>query len=199
MRDKIITPNEIAIILNDIGENICEAESSIDSGRICYYITAQCTQMKILVQIDEDSELIQINGYPEPIQTKADQINYKTLKLLNIFNRDIKYGRWTVDEDGDFRVQFSIFLLDGKITRRTLAKINYIIRDIGFSQANMLRLQSIIDADISPDYECISTCIIRECIDDPYLFNKIKSTIKIGEGNIELLKLIYENLCHSSE
>lgn len=174
---------EICQFISDAGMDILTDESSNDDARACYYLSVLGTSFKVFIGLEDDGRLIQIHAYPRSHELAGASPTAWELvhELLNEFNKDIRYGRWAIDDDGDARVHFSLFIEDAPFTRRQLVRIHFLLCDLMIYQAQLLQIQSKLDHRVPRRLFGLTAAAIQTVIDHPSEIDIIVQAIHATE------------------
>jgi len=183
------TFEEVCLFINDAGMDILTDVDNNNETRVCYYLTLLGTSFKIYIDLQDNGRLVQIYAYPR--NHRVAGVSHEALdlvhELLNDFNKDIRYGRWSIDSDGDARVHFSLFIEDAPFTRRQLARIHFLLSDLMIYQAQMLHIQAKLDYRISSRLFGLNAVAVQSVIDYPSEIDVILQAIHATEPQAHLL------------
>jgi len=180
---------ELCQFINDAGMDIITDEGNNQETRLSYYMSLLGTSFKIYIDLQDSGRLVQIYAYPrnhrEPgvSPTALDYVH----DMLNEFNKEIRYGRWSIDDDGDARVHCSLFVEDAPLTRRQLARIHFLLADLMIHQAQMLQIQAKLDRRVPSRLYGVSAVAVQAVIDFPSEIDVILKAIHATEAQKHLL------------
>jgi hypothetical protein len=134
------TLEQVCGYLNDIGVGLEEDER--DTNQVMFFLRPLNLSLKVYANIRREGKMITLTCLPRVTRTEPlDALRREqVLDRINDFNQNFVYGRWSLDEDGDTRVTFQIFLEDAELTRRQLWSVIYIIKDMVAHQAQSLQI-----------------------------------------------------------
>lgn len=134
------TLEQVCSYLNDIGVGLEQVEN--DKDQVMFFLGPLNLSIKVFANIRRNGRMVTISCYPLITRTAPlDALRREqVLDRINDFNHDFSYGRWSLDEDGDARVSFQIFLEDAELTRRQLWSVIFIIKDMVVHQAQSLQI-----------------------------------------------------------
>lgn len=183
------TYTELCQFINDAGMDIITDEDNNQETRVSYYLMLLGTSFKIYIDLQDSGRLVQIYAYPRShdapgVSPIAQELLHE---MLNEFNREIRYGRWSIDDDGDARVHLSLFVEDAPLTRRQLARIHFLLADLMIHQAQMLQIQAKLDHRISSRLYGVSAAAVQAVIDHPSAIDTIVQAIHASEAQARLL------------
>ena len=183
------TYNELCQFINDAGFDVCLEENNEDETRVCYHVSVIGTLFEVYVHLREQGRELEVLAFPRPHEQPgvSDNAIDHVQELLNYFNNDIRYGRWSVDEDGDSNVHFSFILEDAPLTRRQLARFNHLLIDLMIHQAQMLQIQAKSDRCIAPRLFGLSAAAVQAVVDAPEQIDVVLQAIHATEQQAYLL------------
>lgn len=183
------TYTELCQFINDAGMDIITDEDNNHETRVSYYLTLLGTSFKIYIDLQDDGRLVQIYAYPRNHRVPGVSPTAQDFlhDMLNEFNKEIRYGRWSIDDDGDARVHLSLFLEDAPLTRRQLARIHFLLADLMIYQAQMLQIQAKLDHRVSSRLYGVSAAAVQAVIDYPSAIDGIVQAIHATEAQTRLL------------
>lgn len=180
---------ELCQFINDAGMDLITDEDNSQETRLSYFLTLLGTSFKVYIDLQDSGRLVQIYAYPRNhrvpgVSSMAQELLHE---MLNEFNKEIRYGRWSVDDDGDARVHFSFFVEDAPLTRRQLARIHFLLVDLMIHQAQMLQIQAKLDRRVSSRLYGVSGAAVQAVIDYPSEIDAIVKAIHATEAQTHLL------------
>jgi len=180
---------ELCQFINDAGMDLITDEDNNKETRVSYYMSLLGTSFKIYIDLQDSGRLVQIYAYPRTHREPG--VNPSALvyvhELLNEFNKEIRYGRWSIDEDGDARVHCSLFVEDSPLTRRQLARIHFLLADLMIHQAQMLQIQAKLNRRVPSLLYGVSAVAVQAVIDFPSEIDVIEKAIHATEAQKHLL------------
>lgn len=160
---------EVIRFITDLGYDPIDREEHALNDTACYYLYALNSRLKVYVTLENDGAILQIYAYP--YSQNLDHINPQAklhlLEMINSFNAKLRYGSWSVDDEGDSRVHFSLFLEDGALTRRQLARINFLLSDLMIHQGQLLQMQARLPSPLEHRFHGLSAAVLKAVIDHP--------------------------------
>jgi len=180
---------ELCQFINDAGMDIITDEDNNQETRLSYFLTLLGTSFKVYIDLQDSGRLVQIYAYPRNhrvpgVSPMAQELLHE---MLNEFNKEIRYGRWSVDDDGDARVHFSLFVEDAPLTRRQLARIHFLLTDLMIHQAQMLQIQAKVDRRVTSRLYGVSAAAVQAVIDYPSEIDVIVKAIHATDAQTHLL------------
>lgn len=166
-------------------------EDALDENVLCYYLPTPYFNLKIYLAVEEDGAIVQLHAYPEGLGLKdlTAETRERLHELVGEFNFKYRYGRWSIDEDGDPRVHFTFFVEDAPLTRRQLARVHNILSDLAVHQAQTLQIVAITGEPIRFMMGNVSAVAVQTVIDHPSLIDQV---IKAVHGKKFTAKLLHE-------
>lgn len=180
---------QVCEYLNDLSIDVDE-DNIDESGEMLHYsFDAHLTRFKVYMHVENEGRLLQCFAYPRPNNTEllSESIRQQLLERINEFNTEIRYGRWTIDDEGDSRVNFVFILEDAPLSRRQLARIHFLLSDLVVHQAHALQIES--QTGMSPTGELISLSAVSlmAAHHHPSLVETIATSIKASTTQARVL------------
>lgn len=181
------TLEQVCGYLNDIGVGLEQVEN--DKDQVMFFLGPLNLSIKVYANIRRDGKLVTIACYP--LITRTQELDAlrreQVLDRINDFNHNFLYGRWSLDEDGDTRVTFQIYLEDAELTRRQLWSVIYIIKDMVVHQAQSLQI--LIATGLSARYSEVelSGVAIQAALANPSRVSEIAAATGLPPCHARLL------------
>ena len=185
------TLEDILTFVNDLGCAPVDQDEHAPNQTVCYYLPVLEARLKIFITLENHGRLVQIYAYP--YSQNLEQITpgcWELLhSLLNDFNSKVRYGRWSVDHEGDSRVQFSQFIEDAPFTRRQLSRIHFLMADLMVHQAQLLQMQARIQRPLQKSLFAVSGAVLQAVLDHP---DALADIIAAVSAKSDVAKLLHE-------
>lgn len=190
-REVSTTLPEVVRFITDLGYDPVDREEHALNNTVCYYLYTLNSRLKVYVTLENDGSIVQIYGYPysHSLEYINPQAKLHLLEMLNSFNAKLRYGRWSIDNDGDSRVHFSLFLEDSALTRRQLARINFLLSDLMIHQGQLLQMQARMPSPLEHRLLGLSAAVLKAVIDHPDALNDI---IVATRASKDMARCLYE-------
>jgi len=178
-------------LLNDQAIDLIEELTDTSDGneRVCYQFDAGPARLKVYAHIINDGRLLQIYAYPAPhhLGPLTPAIVERLQGRVAEFNDNFRYGRWTLDSDGDGCVNFGLFLEDSELTARQLARIHFILRDLVLHQAQILQLDALLPAPAPSYIVGLTATAVMAAVQHPSLVRDICRVLRASNAQAEAL------------
>lgn len=180
---------EVSGYLHDLGVDVAEDDINEIDEMLHYSFDAHLTRFKVYMHVEHHGRLLQCYAYPRPNNTEilSEPIRQQLLERVNEFNTEIRYGRWTIDEEGDSRVHFSFILEDAPLSRRQLARIHFLLSDLVVHQAHALQIESQTGMPCSGNLIGLSAISLMAAHHHPSLVESIAASIKASSSQAKVL------------
>lgn len=188
---------ELCQFINDAGMDIITDEDNNNETRISYFLRLLSISLKVYIELQDDGRLVQIYAYPRSHRkavTSPAAWEYLQ-ERLNEFNMEVRYGRWSIDEEGDARVHVSLFIEDAPLMRRQLARIHFLLSDLMIYQAQVLQIQGCLESHGPSLLFGISGAAVKAVIDHPSEIEAIAEAIHATPPQKRLLYEVIGKVC----
>lgn len=184
--------------LNDLGVGIDEVDE--ERRQVKFFLGPLNLQLLCFANVSRDGTYMSVTSYPQiankrPLDAMRRE---QVLERINSFNQQYAYGRWSMDEDEDVRVNFQILLQDAELTRRQLWMVIYLMKDLVILQAQCLQL--LIVAGIEQPYReaLLSGIAVSAALDNPSRVAEVCEALCLSPAASRLLHdvvgTVYEEL-----
>lgn len=173
--------------LNDLGVGIDEVDE--ERRQVKFFLGPLNLQLLCFANVSRDGTYLSVTSYPQIARKRPlDPLRREqVLERINSFNQQYAYGRWSLDEDEDVRVNFQILLQDSELTRRQLWMVIYLMKDLVILQAQCLQL--LIVAGIEQPYreELLSGIALSAALDNPSRVGEVCDALCLSSQASRLL------------
>lgn len=185
------TLKQLREFITDAGMDILPYKEGTQEKTLAYIYPLLGTSLKVFITLEDDGRLVQIYAYPRSHKLKniSDEAFDQLNQTLNEFNYEIRYGRWSMDDDGDTRVHFSFFIEDTPFTRRQLSRIHFLLADLMIYQAQVLQIEAHINKPVPRLLVGLSGAAIQAAINFP---SDIDAILQAINANTLQSKLLYD-------
>lgn len=183
--------SHVTQLIMDLGCDPIDADEHAADNTVCYLVSTLSTSLKVYAILENKGALLQIYAYPysQNLDDISPDARLLLLEMVNTFNNALRYGRWSIDDDGDARVHFSLFLENSPLTHRQLARIHFLLSDLMVHQGQLLQMQARIPYPLEHRFHGVSAAVLKAAMDHP---EAIEDILKATHASKDMARCLYE-------